>query len=171
MWWWQATSRRVHAFFCDKANPWHTAQTPAPSCRLPLADCITLLFCNPAICAILGWLLLGEQFGWMTTVGCVCAYLCVSLVRAHPGCPTHRNPGCRPWAQYEHAPTLPHACRCLASLAGVVLIAQPPFILHLFSAAVEQQPWTHTRAVGMALGVTGALLAACAYVTIRVIGK
>ena len=68
-------------------------------------------------------------------------------------------------------PPPPPACRCLASLAGVVLIAQPPFILHLFSAAVAQQPWTHMRAVGMALGVTGALLAACAYVSIRLIGK
>ena len=105
--------------------------------RLPLADSITILFANPAICAVLGWVLLGEQFGLLTVAG------------------------------------------CLASLAGVVMVAQPPFLLHWVSsgdggtatAVAPQQEWTHDRMVGMCLGVAGAFLAAAAYILIRTIGK
>lgn len=37
--------------------------------KLPLADSITLLFLNPAFCALLGRLLLREHAGWLTGVG------------------------------------------------------------------------------------------------------
>lgn len=37
--------------------------------KLPLADSITLLFLNPAICALLGRVLLREHAGWLTGVG------------------------------------------------------------------------------------------------------
>lgn len=37
--------------------------------KLPLADSITLLFLNPAFCALLGWTLLREHVGWLAAVG------------------------------------------------------------------------------------------------------
>lgn len=37
--------------------------------RIPLADTMVLMFANPSICAVLGWALLGERFGWRTGVG------------------------------------------------------------------------------------------------------
>lgn len=54
---------------------------------------------------------------------------------------------------------------CGASLAGVVLVAQPPWLL---GGGVE---WTHDRLLGMGFGFGGATLAAGAYTCIRLIGK
>lgn len=61
----------------------------------------------------------------------------------------------------------------MASLAGVVLVAQPPLVLRLLGLgpAAEQQEWSSDRLAGVVLGVAGALLASLAYVTIRVIGQ
>ncbi|KAL4425857.1 hypothetical protein ABPG75_009873 [Micractinium tetrahymenae] len=99
--------------------------------KLPLADSITLLFLNPAFCALLGRALLGERVDWLTGIG------------------------------------------CLASLAGVVLVAQPPFVLHLLGLvpAGAHQEWSHDRLAGIVLGVAGAVLASLAYITICVIGQ
>jgi len=58
------------------------------------------------------------------------------------------------------------AAGCLASLFGVVLVAQPPWLVG--GAAVE---WSHQRPLGTALGVASAALAAGAYICIRLIGK
>jgi len=62
--------------------------------------------------------------------------------------------------------------RTLVSLAGVVLVAQPPFIMRLLGIqAGPEQEWTQGRLVGMALGLAGAVFSSLAYVTIRVIGR
>lgn len=39
--------------------------------RIPLADTLTLMFLNPAICALLGWALLAERASWRTAAGWV----------------------------------------------------------------------------------------------------
>jgi drug/metabolite transporter (DMT)-like permease len=75
---------------------------------------------SPVFTALLGLPLLGESFGWRTSLG------------------------------------------CCASLAGVALVAQPG------SAAVG---WGRQRLWGMAFGFGGAVLAAGAYICIRLIGK
>jgi drug/metabolite transporter (DMT)-like permease len=36
---------------------------------LPLAECISLLYVNPVFCALLGWVVLREGFGWRTSMG------------------------------------------------------------------------------------------------------
>jgi drug/metabolite transporter (DMT)-like permease len=100
--------------------------------KLPLAEAVTILFCNPATTSLLGWLVLGEKFGVKTTIGCV------------------------------------------AAMAGVVLVMQPPWFLHLIynnSTPTSSATWTHDRAQGMALALSGAVLASCAYISVRVIGK
>jgi drug/metabolite transporter (DMT)-like permease len=100
--------------------------------KLPLAEAVTILFCNPATTALLGWLVLGEKFGVKTTIGCV------------------------------------------AAMAGVVLVMQPPWILHLIynnSTTSSSTTWSQDRAQGMALALSGAILASCAYISVRVIGK
>lgn len=79
-----------------------------------------IFFLSPIFTALLGYLLLGESFGLLTSLG------------------------------------------CCASLAGVVMVAQPG------SAAVD---WSQRRLLGMAFGFTAALLAAGAYICIRQIGK
>jgi drug/metabolite transporter (DMT)-like permease len=48
--------------------------------RLPLADCITILFCNPAMTSLLAWLLLGESFGLLTVLGCCASMVGVVMV-------------------------------------------------------------------------------------------
>ncbi|KAL4420523.1 hypothetical protein ABPG75_010179 [Micractinium tetrahymenae] len=58
------------------------------------------------------------------------------------------------------------AAGCGASLAGVLLVAQPPWLLG--DSAVE---WSHERLLGMVFGFAGAALAAGAYICIRLIGK
>ncbi|KAI3429294.1 hypothetical protein D9Q98_005390 [Chlorella vulgaris] len=88
--------------------------------RLPLGDSTVIFFLSPIFTALLGYLLLGESFGLLTSLG------------------------------------------CCASLAGVVMVAQPG------SAAVD---WSQRRLLGMAFGFTAALLAAGAYICIRQIGK
>ncbi|GAB4823829.1 hypothetical protein N2152v2_010875 [Parachlorella kessleri] len=95
--------------------------------KLPLADSISIIFCNPAICSIIAWLLLGERFGLLTALG------------------------------------------CLASMGGVVLVAQPPFV---FGSATEgHEGWTQERTIGMGYAILGALLTSCAYIVIRIIGR
>ena len=58
------------------------------------------------------------------------------------------------------------ATGCLASLVGVVLVAQPPFLLHSGGPA-----WTRQRALGTLCGVLWAASTAAAYICIRSIGK
>lgn len=57
------------------------------------------------------------------------------------------------------------AAGCGASLTGVLLVAQPPWLL---GGAAE---WSHQRLLGTIFGVCGAALAAGAYACIRLIGK
>lgn len=57
------------------------------------------------------------------------------------------------------------AAGCAASLAGVVLVAQPPWLLG------GGARWSHARMLGTVFGVCGAVLAAGAYLCIRMIGK
>lgn len=59
---------------------------------------MTIMFCNPAICSVLAWVLLGEAFGLLTVLG------------------------------------------CLASMAGVALVARPPF---LFGEALGKHTASH----------------------------
>ncbi len=55
---------------------------------------------------------------------------------------------------------------CLASLAGVALVAQPPWL-----AGSGGSEWGPQRALGTVFGFAGASLAAGAYICIRTIGK
>lgn len=45
---------------------------------------ITILFCNPAICAILAWALLGEGIGLLTILGCLASLCGVAFVSQPP---------------------------------------------------------------------------------------
>lgn len=117
--------------------------------RIPLADTLTLMFLNPAICALLGWVLLGERASWRTAAGWV--LLAGSLASSTPlhlrlaastvlmtvlwdaalGC-TCKSPQLPVIRLPIKLPALPpsHAVRhrCLASLAGVACVARPPFL-------------------------------------------
>lgn len=57
------------------------------------------------------------------------------------------------------------AVGCLLSLLGMLLVVHPPF---LFGGHMR---WSHERAVGTAFAAASALLAAGAYLSIRMIGK
>ncbi|EFN59580.1 hypothetical protein CHLNCDRAFT_132944 [Chlorella variabilis] len=52
--------------------------------RLPLSDSTVIFFLSPAFTAILGYLLLGEKFGWLTAAGCSASLGGVVMV-AQPG--------------------------------------------------------------------------------------
>lgn len=52
--------------------------------RLPLGDAMTIMFCNPAICSVLAWVLLGEAFGLLTVLGCLASMAGVALVARPP---------------------------------------------------------------------------------------
>ena len=54
---------------------------------------------------------------------------------------------------------------CLASLLGMVLVAQPPALMGTTAVA-----WSHERLLGTAFGLCSAALAARTYVCIRCIG-
>jgi len=57
------------------------------------------------------------------------------------------------------------AAGCVLCMLGMVLVVHPPF---LFGG---HQEWSHQRAVGTAFALASALLAAGAYLSIRIIGK
>jgi drug/metabolite transporter (DMT)-like permease len=52
--------------------------------RLPLSDCVAIMFSNPALTAILAWVLLKEKFGVKTFAGCTASLVGVALVARPP---------------------------------------------------------------------------------------
>lgn len=102
-------------------------------CRIPLADTITLMFFNPAITAVLAFLLLGERFGWLTAGGWVLGRVtpfaalqwepCTSGARACPcmlGC-RHSLPPAAAWPAWSASCaslSRPSSCTCLAARRG-----------------------------------------------------
>eukprot|EP00884_Botryococcus_braunii_P015980 jgi/Botrbrau1/3065/Bobra.0070s0058.1 len=87
---------------------------------LPLADAMALFFSNPAITAVLGWVVHGEPLHMLTFAG------------------------------------------IFASLAGVTLVTQPPFLF-------GHSDWNSNRLLGSTVGIASSVMGATAYVLIRFI--
>lgn len=71
------------------------------------------------------------------------------------------------WAVLREHVTIHTAVGCVLSLAGVFVIAQPPFLF----GHHDETPWTFKRAMGICAALVGAFTTACAFITIRRIGE